>query len=192
VQGPEDIASWRDDAIAKCFEVSLQVRERGSQLVRGVLDELLPHTLLLLELRCELVERSRQRADLPRTGLGHTEVVLARGELRRGVSDTHDRSRHPTRQRRGEKHCGADRRRNRSQEDHGDAALEHVARRGHAGAVLDHELLELRATYSLHTDADDGERDGGDPDRCRGDVEADAEAPHGSAARYPPPLTVVT
>ena len=149
----------------------------------GVLDEFLPYALLLLELRAELVERSRQRADLPRTGLRHAQVILTGRKLHRGVSDAHDRSRHPAREPRGEKHCGADRRCNCRQEDHCVAAIEHVAGSGNAGAVLDHQLLELRTANLLDPDADDYEREGGDPDRGRGDVEADSKALHCSPAR---------
>ena len=158
MQRREHIASGRDDSIAKCFQVSLQVGERCAQFVSGVLDELLAQPLLLLKLECELVEGPRQRLNLPRTGLAQPQIVLTGSKPRRGVGDPHDRSRYPPRERRGEKQSGPDRSCNRPQQNQGDTALKHVPRRGHAGAVLDHKLLELRATHSLHADGDNGER----------------------------------
>ncbi len=99
-------------AVFQGFQLAVQHAQRRAQLVRHIRHELAPHRLVALQGQRELVEVVCQAPDLVvAAALGHARVVVARGQLVRGLGHLAHRPQQPARSpqghRRGQQHGAA-------------------------------------------------------------------------------------
>ena len=168
----------RDDAVSQRLEVSLQICERRSQLVRRVGHEFASHTLLLFDLASHPVERLGERTHFGRTAIADSDRVVSLreqprslahlGERRRDAASDDDRERDA--HRRGDDEG--------SYEEHHDAVAEHRLSARDGFAVLDHDLRERPAAEDERADREHGANEQRDRSHGDRDLSAEAEALH--------------
>src|SRR5687767_10162808 len=83
------------DLVEQCLEVALHDRQRSSQLMRNVRQQLLPLLLAALETRGHRVERAGKRTELARPPWPHANRVVPRLDLLSRVDQVAERDDDP-------------------------------------------------------------------------------------------------
>src|SRR5688500_7017870 len=83
------------DLVEQCLKIALHDRERSSQLMRDVRQELLPLLFAALETRGHRVERAGKRTELARSTWQHANGVVPRLDLLSGVDQVAERDHDP-------------------------------------------------------------------------------------------------